>query len=105
MVAQIYIHGTDGPCIFNYTAFKLTYIFKLPLGITFLLVVGRRVKERAQIDTAAVRMGQLSMFTQGVSTICVAEGHDTVGYYSNIAHLKLISRSYRDSIGVLNRTC
>ena len=54
MVAQIYIHGTDGPCIFNYTAFKL------------------RVYERTQNDTAAAWMGQLSMFTRGVSTICVA---------------------------------
>ena len=72
MVAQIYIHGTDGPCIFNYTAFKLTYILKLPLGITFLLIVGRRVYEQAQSDTVAAGMVQLSMITPGISTICVA---------------------------------
>ena len=58
MIAQIYIHGTDGLYIFNYTAFKLTYIFKLPLGITFLLVVGRRIYERAQSDIVTAGMGQ-----------------------------------------------
>ena len=77
MVAQIYVHGTDGPCLFNYTAFKLTYIFKLPLGITFLLVVGRRIYEWAQSDTDAAGMGQLSMFTGGVSTMSDTEMHDS----------------------------